>query len=196
MRDIDATTNTEVTTSSSLRVVPILYLNFFDTIGQQVVEKYYSGSSVDLTVTGSTIMPNGVYEGVGGISSVTAIQETSDLQAPQLTVELNGIDTTYIAQVLALQYFGREAKLALTVLDENFDTIGDVVLLFKGFMSKLTADIEKDAKVTVIIESILADWERPRVKRYNDNTQRLIDPTDKGFVRVEELINKEVVWRG
>ncbi len=186
-RNLTAITNTEVK-KQSLIAAPILYLDF------PSLEKYFAGSNINITVNSNAVMPSGTYIGVGGISSVSVTEETADLKATNLVVDLNGLDSTYVAMVLAEQYYGRDASMGLAILDSNYKLIGEPVLLFKGFMSKLLIDLEDKAKVSVELESIFMDWERPRVKRYNTTSQATIDGVDAGFNNVAIIINKEVTW--
>ena len=132
---------------------------------------------------------------MGGISSITSSEESIDLKSTSLTVELNGIDSSYIALVLSELYYGREATLGLATLDANYRVVGEPLILFKGFMSILSISLDSSTKISVEIESILADWERPRVRRYNSGTQELVDPTDRGFDNVSDIISKTIVWK-
>lgn len=186
-RNLSTATNTEVK-ENSLIAAPILYLDF------PSLFKYYSGATTNILLSSSAVMPAGSYVGVGGISSLSAVEESTDLKSTRLVAELNGLDSTYVALVLSQQYFGRDASYGLAILDTDYKVIGEPILLFKGYMSILKVDLEEKAKVTVEIESILADWERPRVKRYNDATQETIDSSDNGFKNVAAIISKEVTW--
>ncbi len=192
-RNLDALTNAEFKNTgpggSKLIAVPLLYLDFV------TFNKYYSGATVNIDLKSSAIMPAGIYLGVGGISSITSSEESIDLKSTSLTVELNGVDSTYIALVLAELYYGREATLGLATLDANYRVVGEPLILFKGFMSILSISLDNSTKISVEIESILADWERPRVRRYNTGTQALIDPDDRGFDNVSDIISKTIVWK-
>ena len=176
------------TKGQSLVAVPLLYLDF------PSLAKYFAGSSTNIEIRSSTIIPAATYIGVGGISAISAVEESSDFSSTSLTAELNGIDSTYVAMVLGENYFGRDASLALGVLDNNYKIVGDPILLFKGFMSLLETSIEKEAKFTVKIESMFGQWERPRVLRYNTATQKTINANDRGFDNVAPNVNKEITW--
>lgn len=186
-RNLNAATNTELK-SSQLTLVPLLYLDFPSLI------KYYAGANTNIVVRNSNIMPAGTYVGVGGISSIGTVEETVDLKSTNLVAKLNGIDSTYIALVLAENYYGRDAYLSLAALDQNYQVVGDPLLLFRGFMSVLSIDLESQTSISVELESIFADWERPRANRWNNTTQEDIDPADKGFDNVADLVHKEVTW--
>ena len=190
-RNLDAAV-VSATKDNNLVAVPVLYLDF----ANSGFQKYFAGAGMDIDIPTNPIMPSGTYLGVGGISAVSAAEESAELKAGGLTVTLNGIDSTYVSLVLSEQYYGGEAKLALVILNtSNYSIIGNPVIIFKGFMSVLTVDLGKDkADITVELENILADWERPRVSRYNNASQAAIDPNDKGFSNVSKIVTKEIVW--
>jgi hypothetical protein len=50
------------------------------------------------------------------------------------------------------------------------------------------------ASVTVRLENRLADWERPRLRRYTDEDQQRAHPGDKGFEFVTSTVDKDIVW--
>lgn len=186
-RNLDVAVKNEVA-GSALSLAPILYLDF------PTLVKYYAGSLNNIHLKSNAVMPSGIYVGVGGISNLSVVEETEELKAAKLVAELNGIDSTEVALVLAEDYYARDAILGLAILDSNYKIIAEPIILFKGFISILKATIEKNAKIVVEMESILADWERPRVKRYNEDTQAEVDPTDQGFSNVARSVNKEVAW--
>lgn len=186
-RNLNASTDTELK-APQLISAPLLFLDF------PTLAKHYAGSSTNIELTISTVMPNSIYLGVGGISSISGSEESIELKSTKINATINGLDSTYIALVLAENYYGRDATLGLATLDSNYVIIGEPVILFKGFMSILTINSQEKFSVDVEIESILADWERPRIKRYNTGTQELIDGTDKGFDNVADNITKEIVW--
>jgi len=197
-RNLHVDVNAQLT-SNQLVAVPLLYLDFPDKDGtgpDTRFQKYFAGSLTDITLVNSNILPAATYIGVGGIASISSTEESLELKSNNLTVKLNGIDSSYIALALAKDYYGGDAMLALAVLNKDTHTvIQDPILLFKGFMSILKVNLQDNAAdVSLELESILADWERPRVKRYNSGTQKLILGTDRGFDNVADLVNKEVVW--
>ena len=144
-RNLDSLTAIELK-KNTLIAVPMLYLDFPTLI------KYYSGSTNQIILKSSAIMPAATYIGVGGISSVSASEEAVELRATKLTVELNGLDSSYMALVLAEQYYGRDAILGLATLDSNYSIIGEPLVLFKGFMSILSITLDSKTAVTVEIE--------------------------------------------
>jgi len=40
----------------------------------------------------------------------------------------------------------------------------------------------------------LVDWERPRIRRYNNADQQVAFTGDKGFEFVPQMVEKELIW--
>jgi hypothetical protein len=40
----------------------------------------------------------------------------------------------------------------------------------------------------------LADWDRPRVRRYNAADQAITDSADKGFEFVPQMVERNIRW--
>ena len=55
-------------------------------------------------------------------------------------------------------------------------------------------DVGATATITVNAESRLADWDRPRVRRYNHEDQQIDYPGDMGFEFVPQMATKELRW--
>ena len=48
--------------------------------------------------------------------------------------------------------------------------------------------------IEVVCRSRLADWDNPRVRRYNNQTQQALYPGDLGLEFVEQATEKEIFW--
>ena len=55
-------------------------------------------------------------------------------------------------------------------------------------------DGEQTCLITMTYESRLIDLLKPREFRYTHESQRLFDPTDRGFEVVTSLQDKEISW--
>ena len=174
------------TKSGQTIAVPLLYINF----ASPTLAKHYAGSNVDVVVSSSAAIPAETYIGVGGISTIAVAEESVELKSTKLTVELNGLDSTDVALVLAEPYYGKEATLALAILNNDYQVLGDPIVLFKGFCSIMRLSLDTKASISMDIESILANWERPRVKRYNSADRG----TDTGFGNIVAGVSREVIW--
>jgi hypothetical protein len=132
--------------------------------------------------------------GVGRLGSIDPIKEGADLQARGLAFRMTGIDPASIAVALGTQYQGRSCKVWVAALTGAHAVIADPVLIFWGRLDTMDIDLGATATITVSAESRLADWDRPRVRRYNHEDQQIDYPGDLGFEFVPQMVEKELRW--
>jgi hypothetical protein len=136
------------------------------------------------------------YLGTGNLASISELRESDDLTAHSMTLTLSGVPSSIISAVLNDTTFGNKAILKLALVDSNGVIIGVPDQVFSGLVD--SADIEKtgrEAAVSVLVQHELSDLERPRVRRWTPEDQRLDHPTDQFFNFVAELQNKDVKWK-
>lgn len=132
--------------------------------------------------------------GVGRLGGIDPVKEGADLQARGLALRISGIDPAAISLALGSQYQGRSCKVWAAPLTSEHAVIADPVLIFWGRMDTMNLDIGSTATITINAESRLADWDRPRVRRYNHEDQQIDYPGDKGFEFVPQMVEKELRW--
>lgn len=135
------------------------------------------------------------YVGAGTLLDISAINESSELQANGLTVALSGITEPLISKARDEDYQGRELKVLLGFMDEESNVIADPVIVFSGFMDTMTInDAGETATIQVTVENRLIEFERTRERRYTAEDQKIDYPDDKGLEFVAEMQEKEIVW--
>lgn len=132
--------------------------------------------------------------GLGHLGQVEAVQEGVTLEARSLRFTLSGVSPANLAAALGQQYQGRSCKVWLAPLSEAYAILPDPVLVFGGRMDTMDIDIGATASISVTAESRLADWDRPRVRRYNAADQAITDDTDLGFEFVPQMVEKTLRW--
>jgi hypothetical protein len=133
--------------------------------------------------------------GAGYVGSMDPISETSELQANGLSFTLSGVPPENIALALGQHYQGRACKVWLAPLDAtSYVPLVDPMLVFSGRMDTMDIQVGETATIKVSAESRLADWDRPRVRRYNHADQTAIYPDDMGFEFVEKVAEMELLW--
>lgn len=132
--------------------------------------------------------------GVGRLGSIDAIREGADLQARGLAFRMTGIDPAHVAVALGTQYQGRSCKVWVAPLTAAHALVADPLLIFWGRLDTMEIVLEATATITVSAESRLADWDRPRTRRYNQEDQHLDYPDDVGFAFVPQMVEKELRW--
>ena len=159
------------------------------------IELDLPGGVLRLNNTTATKSWNG-YDWLGG-GSFTAIQPIEEGVSPQsaaLSIVLSGIDPSFVSDILNDHYQGRPAKIWVAALDEAETIISNPILVFQGRMDEPSITMGQTADITISLENRWADWDRPRLRRYNDADQQIEYPGDLGFQFVEQMETMELSW--
>lgn len=179
----DATVDS-INASKADNVIPVNFVALdFDSASVYVNSTPYS-----LTFGGDT------YLGVGNLGSISGVQEGADIQARGIELTLSGIPPELVAIALDEPYQGRPLSAWIGFLDDNHSLIVDPVKLGTWKMDTMDIKVGKVATISVKAESRLANWNRPKIKRYTNEEQQKIYPTDKGLEFVPEMAEKELIW--
>jgi hypothetical protein len=134
------------------------------------------------------------YLGIGNLGSIDAISEGSALQMYGCSLTLSGIPPELIAEAFSNNYQGRAATIWLAPLTADYALIANPVIVFAGRMDTMDIQLGASATITLSVESRLVDWERPRIRRYNDADQKSEFPSDMGFQYVDKMVEAELKW--
>lgn len=150
-----------------------------------------NGSPTDFQILGNT------YLGIGGLGAISTAEESAELRAYGLTLALSGVPRDMVAVALGQAYQGRR----VTVWEVLFNTtswavLADPVIVFRGRMDTMDVKLGEMATIVVKAENRLADWERPRIRRYTNEDQQQAFPGDQGFRFVSATAEKEIIWPG
>lgn len=191
------------------------------TYGDTTVESqpvyFWSGNGV-ATIDGTD------YIGTGQFLEISRFDETAEIAARNATLTLSGVPGDLLALALQTQYQGRKCIIKFGVYVTEIlegsllmeagtyilkEDDGQIVLepaeggeipgtrstLFSGYMDQMSiAEGADTSQIALSVESRLVDMERPRVRRYTDESQRSRFPSDKGFAFVNGLQDKELFW--
>lgn len=142
----------------------------------------------DVTAAGET------YLGLGQLGGVSAVSEGAELQAYAVQLTLSGIPAELVSLALLEAYQGRDIRISLLLLDETHQAVGAPVLLFRGRMDTMEIELGATATITLSVQNRLADWDRPRIRRYTHADQKLDYPDDKGFAFIAQMAEKTIYW--
>lgn len=160
-----------------------------------LVELDFADGVVRLTNAGYTFTWGGHdWLGIGTLGSIEAISEGSGLEMYGCQLTLNGIPPEIISEAFSQNYQGRAATIWLAPLTAEYAFIADPVVVFKGRMDTMDIALGETATITLAVESRLVDWDRPRIRRYNDEDQRSEFPNDRGFRYVDQMVTKDLKW--
>lgn len=184
-RDLSTDLRAEV---SKDRLAPIL-LAELETDGGTV--RAWTGFG-DLTWGGN------VFKGTGAFGGVSSVEEKfgDEVTASGTALTLAGVDPDMISVALGEIRQGLPGKVWFACLDQETGAfVGDPFLLTSGLADVPTIDDSGDSVVvSVALANRLADLERPRVRRFTDQDQRSVYPTDRGFEFVAGLQDAVITW--
>jgi len=135
------------------------------------------------------------YTGVGDLLNISAVTETSDMQASGLNVTLTGVKSSLVVIAKDHEYQGRAITVMLGAFDASGDLVADPTVIFAGFMDTMTiAESGETSTISIACENKLIAFERSKVRRYTAEDQKIDHPTDKGFEFVTAIVQKEIIW--
>lgn len=155
-----------------------------------------------------TLTWNGMsFTGVGALGSISTISEDSTVEAKGITLELSGIPSDLLTDVLeATRVLGR-VQIWLALFDANNNIIADPILAWQGGLDKpTTKDSGETCTVSINCENVLVDLNRACYRRYTDADQQLdladtltrlslpANTVDTGFTHVPGIQEASIFW--
>lgn len=131
--------------------------------------------------------------GVGELGNISSIEEAAEIQPYSVSLNLSGVPTENLSTALGEDYQGRDVRIWLALVDENYDFIDDPFLFWRGRMDTQEVDLVKRT-IDVTAHSRLRDWDRARVSRLTNEEQQSRYPGDRGLEFVAQTVEKELVW--
>jgi len=152
------------------------------------------GTFYSWTGYGNITFGGNTYVGSGDIISIQPSQETSEIKANGIGINLSAIPSDLLSSALSETYQGREAIVYFGVLS-NGAVVSDPYAIFKGIMDVMSInDSGETATITVKAESRLIDLDRARERRYTSEDLKIDFPDDKGLEYIDDLQDKQIVW--
>lgn len=136
-----------------------------------------------------------VFKGTGILGKVSQLEETGDLKASGIVFELSGVPAELLSVSLQGMRQGRDARIWIAALDDAGRFVGEPYLLSRALTD--VPEIEDNGETVTLrisAENRLIDLERPRVRRFTDQDQRLTDPTDRGFEYIAGMQDEQFIW--
>ena len=160
-----------------------------------LIKMDFSISPAAMTTAPFDILFDGTtYRGVGSFGGVGPIEEDVEATPHSIQVNLSGIPIEWVSTVLDEHYQGREILIYLATMNEQHQIYADPTLMFRGSMDTMGIKMGETATVILTAESRMADWNRPRIRRYNSEDQKSRFPNDKGLEFVVQMVETEIYW--
>jgi hypothetical protein len=129
---------------------------------------------------GDRILNGNTFNGAGQFGKIDRIEESAgDIKAAGITLSLSGIPANLRALAEDEDCQGRPVNVWLGFFDSDWTLIANAVKL-NGYLMDYPIIEEggSTCTITVFCESILADLERPKVRRYTHEDQQDLYPGD------------------
>jgi len=174
-------------------------------IGQKVVRPAYfveietaSATQRLWTGLGSRTWNSQTWLGVGDFGSISAIPETSGVNAVGLILTLSGIPSGMVTLALTDSRPFKPVKVYFGLLDSSDVIVVDPYLSFSGRTDSVKliegAKESDTSSLRISCESRLIELNRTRERRYTEEDQVSEFPNDKGFEFVEEIEGARMPW--
>lgn len=143
----------------------------------------------EITANGET------WTGSGTVLNFSQTTEATDLSANGMTLTFSGIESSIIAIALGENYRGRIARVYLGALDATNQPVSDMYQIFAGRMDVMTLQEDgSTATVSISIENVLIDLERPRARKLTGEEQLKRFAGDNSLSGVAALQDRQILW--
>jgi len=134
------------------------------------------------------------FTGAGDLATVSAVEETNDIESSNASFSLGGINSSLISLALSENYQGKDATLYLGLLSSGA-VVADPYILFRGKMDTMDiVDSGETASIQVKAQNRLVALQKAKPRRFTQEDQKLIDSTDQGLSFVNDLQDKTITW--
>ena len=162
-----------------------------------LVEVHFDDESLYMTDGYKTISyASNSYTGIGHLMGFTDIEETAEVIVSNVTLQISGIDQSWISRLLNKEYIDRVVKIYKAFIDDSEDLIVDPVLIFEGRMDSPTINENPDGGESILSINATNTWvDFTRMTgRHTNHEENIIHfEGDKGFEFSSEIV-KDIKW--
>ncbi len=135
------------------------------------------------------------WTGAGDLGSVGRMEETVELSSLPLTLQLSGLDATFLSEAMDNDYFLRPAIVYIGALDVSTGAlVADPDEFKRGYIDDMEVRYGTSNIITVTIEDEDADLDRPHGELYSNQQQQEDFSGDVGLEFLEQMASVRVVW--
>lgn len=133
------------------------------------------------------------WSGVGTLGQIGAIEETTEIRAVGVQLQLSGIPAEVLEIANEEDWQSRPARIYYAVL-QGRSFVGEPLKIFEGLMDQMTLVEGEQAAIRLSCESNQIDLERTKIRRYTAEELRSLYPDDKGLDGVAALQEVDILW--
>jgi hypothetical protein len=155
-----------------------------------------SGTVFAWTGYGNVVYNGNTYLGLGALTNMSAIAESSSVISQGVTLTLNGVDPTNISEALTDIPQGGDVYILFVVLDDCNNVVGVPIVSFAGQTDgiTITEDASGLSSIALDVENRLTQLQRDRTYRWTQAQQCELYPGDTGFLYTADLQDYVAVW--
>lgn len=136
-----------------------------------------------------------VWTGSGTVLAFSSTSENTDLGADGMTLTFSGLESSIVSILLGENYRGRTAKVYVGALGADNKPVSDMYQIFAGRMDVMTLQENGEtATVSISIENVLIDLERPRARKLTNEEQLKRYSGDTSLQGVAKLQDRQIAW--
>lgn len=140
-----------------------------------------------------------VYESLGGLGSISQVEENGKVDPTRLKLILSGLpyDTEdRNSYIINEQYQNKEVTIYYMILDDNNEIVANAAAFtWVGFTGNANIKYGKTATVELEVTDEFAMWNKAQSWRYNNETQQRLYPSDTGLQYIFDA-TEGTSWRG
>jgi hypothetical protein len=135
------------------------------------------------------------WQGVGQFGNLSTVEEGTNVQARGIELSLSGVDPTLLSEVLNDYKQGLPAIIYFGIFNPDGSLIPNPIISWAGRTDQPTISVDgNSATISIACENRLLDMNISVENRYNDATQKLYYPSDRGFEYTNSVQELTIYW--
>lgn len=163
-----------------------------------LVEVYFDSGTIYLSNAYRPVAYSGnTYGATAYLMSFAGLVESSDLQIPNVTVGLSGVDLSWVSIMLSEPYTDRRLVIRKAFLDNVEAVVSSPVIIFDGRIDSMMVTDDPDqggCGISVTASSQWVDFLRTPGRHTNFAEEQVWFSGDKGFEFADALNLADLKW--
>jgi len=135
-----------------------------------------------------------VYTASSHLLDLSDVNETSNVQSSTFTLNLSGVNQSFISILLSENFIDRAVTISRVILNSSGAVIGSPISFYTGRMDGFAIkDDVKTSQINLTAASHWSDFEKESGRRTNHNGQQIHFSGDKGFEFASSAV-KDIKW--
>ncbi|OXE36902.1 MAG: hypothetical protein CGW95_04775 [Phenylobacterium zucineum] len=157
--------------------------------------KFDSGTDRLTDAPRPVVWGGNLYQSTGKMLAFTGLEESSDMQIPNVTITVSGVDQAYVSLALNEPFLDRQLLIYKAFMDDTQTAISSPLVIFDGRMDTMVINDNPagDSSIAISATNQWGDFERKPGRHTNSQEQQVYFPGDKFFDYVTQ-INRKLKW--